>query len=88
MDLLIRFGSYDSNFLENPYNWTVFNRIRIYRRKMNFSQSQLAYLCGVSKNCISDYENNLYQPRLDRAVFLMKYLDCSFEDLFYTVQLS
>lgn len=61
----------------------VFNRIRSFRIERGMTQSDLAYLIGVTKNTISAYEIGTFLPCLVHIFDLIRLFDCSFEDLFY-----
>lgn len=58
------------------------NRIKDFRLKCGFTQKELAFFCGCSKNTISALENNMFSPSAYLAYILCKVLDCKFEDLF------
>lgn len=66
------------------------NLIKKYRKSLGLTQTELAYLVGVSKNAISLYENFKMIPTSDVAfkllfVFIKKYPFLQFTDLFYFV---
>jgi putative transcriptional regulator len=49
---------------------------------LNFSQEQLAKLCGVSRQTINAIENNKYDPSLQLAFDLAQHLACMVDELF------
>lgn len=55
----------------------IFNKISFYRKKCGLTQSELAGLIGVSKNAISAYETNQYNPSLVSAFELCRIFSCS-----------
>lgn len=59
------------------------NFIWLYRRRRGFSQYTLAKLVGVSRNAISSFERQQYQPSAEVAYHLCKVLCVTFEELFY-----
>ena len=59
------------------------NRLKEYRIKAGFSQSQLAEMVGVSRNTISSIETGQFNPTAKLALILCIALDVKFEDLFY-----
>lgn len=63
------------------------NNIAHYRHLYGLTQSQLANMVGVSKNCISDIERGLYSPSIKTAYLICLALDTFFEELFYFVKL-
>ncbi len=59
------------------------NRLREVRTAQGLSQSQLAYMVGVSRNTISSIETGQFSPTAKLALLLCIALDRKFEDLFY-----
>lgn len=59
------------------------NNIAIYRKALNYSQSDLAFFINVSQNTISSFERQVYQPSAFVAYKLCRCLGVSFEKLFY-----
>ena len=47
------------------------------------SQTQLAYMVGVSRNTISSIETGQFNPTAKLALILCIALDKKFEDIFY-----
>lgn len=60
----------------------ITNSIRKYRLLAGLTQSELAELCSVSKNAISDFETGRYDPRLDVAFRLADVLNTFVDELF------
>ena len=58
------------------------NRMKMYREKKGFSQGKLAELCNVSRQTINAIENNKYDPSLQLAFDIAKYLGITMEELF------
>ncbi|PFJ38537.1 transcriptional regulator [Bacillus thuringiensis] len=58
------------------------NGIRILRKEKKFSQDDLAKLCHVSRQTINAIENNKYDPTLELAFSLAKYLGVTVDQLF------
>ncbi|HHW39501.1 MAG TPA: helix-turn-helix transcriptional regulator [Bacillales bacterium] len=58
------------------------NKIKKYRFAMNFSQQNLADLCGVSRETICRIEANKTNPSLELAYRISRYLHAPMEDLF------
>ena len=63
--------------------FVVSNCIREYRLKKGLSQSELASMVGVSKNTISSYERQMYQPRLFVLHDLSIVFQCKMGDLMH-----
>ena len=59
------------------------NRLKEYRQKAGYTQTQLAELVGSSKNTISSIETRQFCPTAYLAALLCIALECKFEDLFY-----
>lgn len=59
------------------------NRLKVARAERNFSQDQLAKMCGVSRQTISSIETGEFCPTAKLALVLCIALDKSFEQLFY-----
>ena len=62
------------------------NRIKVHREKKGFSQGKLAELCNVSRQTINAVENNKYDPSLQLAFDIAKYLGTAMEDLFIPLE--
>lgn len=59
-----------------------FGETLIYLRKeKGVGQVELAYQIGVSKGCISLWENGLREPTLSGLLALAKYFDVSLDEL-------
>ena len=60
------------------------NNLRYYRKHAGYSQSELAYLVGTSRNTISSIENGVFEPTYKLALALSTILGCDeVEDLFF-----
>ena len=57
------------------------NYISFYRKKLGFTQDELASLVGCSKNCISNLENGA-SPSIRLAAALCAVFNCRLFDLF------
>jgi len=66
---------------------TIGARIRQLRERNNLSGEKFGELCGVSKGTVSQWENNIVTPPIDRVLLLKKTLEFSIE-WFYTGKLS
>jgi putative transcriptional regulator len=60
----------------------MINKIKIYRKKSNFTQEELAKRLNVTRQTINAIENNKYNPTLELAMKLARVLDTTVEDLF------
>lgn len=58
------------------------NNIRELRKNKKKSQTQLANLCSVTRQTINAIENDKYDPSLQLAFDLAKYLDTTVDNLF------
>lgn len=58
------------------------NRIKTLRKSMGYRQEDLAAALGVSRQTIIAIENNKYNPTLELAMKLARYLHTTVEDLF------
>ena len=58
------------------------NRIKELRRARGLRQEDLAAALGVSRQTIIAIENNKYNPSLELAMRLARYLQTTVEDLF------
>lgn len=58
------------------------NRIKELRRAASLRQEDLAAALGVSRQTIIAIENDKYNPTLELAMRLARYLDTSVEELF------
>lgn len=57
-------------------------RLQQLRKKFNFTQEEIANLCGVSSKAISRYENDTAQPDYDTIIRLAKIFKTDINDLF------
>lgn len=58
------------------------NRIKEYRKQYKLTQEELANNLGVTRQTIIAIENAKYNPTLELAMRLAKYLNTTIEDLF------
>lgn len=58
------------------------NRIKEYRKQYKLTQEELASNLGVTRQTIIAIENAKYNPTLELAMRLAKYLNTTIEDLF------
>ncbi len=62
------------------------NHIKEYRKKCKLTQEELACNLGVTRQTIIAIENNKYNPTLELAMRLAKYLNVPMEELFILEQ--
>ncbi|WP_423767196.1 helix-turn-helix domain-containing protein [Cloacibacillus porcorum] len=60
------------------------NNIRLYRKKKELTQSQLANAIGVSLDTISRYETGKRDPKSKHLVKMASVLDCTVNQLVST----
>jgi putative transcriptional regulator len=58
------------------------NRLKLYRAKMNWTQSDLAIAVGVSRKTINTVENGIFVPSTILALKLAAALGVTVHDLF------
>lgn len=58
------------------------NKVKEYRKKINLTQEELAQKLSVTRQTINAIENNKYNPTLELAIKLGKYLRIPVEELF------
>lgn len=58
------------------------NRIKEYRKQHKLTQEELANILGVTRQTIIAIENDKYNPTLELAMNLAKYLNTTIEELF------
>lgn len=61
----------------------LFNRIAFYRKLHRLSQTELGKICGVSKNTVSSWELNTFNPSLEAAFRLSRFFNVPITQLFY-----
>lgn len=61
----------------------LFNRIAFFRKLHSLSQTELGKICGVSKNTVSAWELNTFNPSLEAAFRLCRFFDVPMNQLFY-----
>lgn len=59
------------------------NRVREYRKGLNFTQMDLAQLVGVARQTINLIENDNYNPSLALCINIAKALDTDLNTLFW-----
>ena len=60
---------------------TLGEKIASERRKLNYTQEQLAQLLGVSRQSVSKWESDLAYPETEKLIQLGKLFDCSMDYL-------
>lgn len=58
------------------------NHVRLYRLKNGLTQTELAFLTGLSQNTISNLENDIYHPSVVNALKISQVLHQPVEKLF------
>ena len=58
------------------------NHLKYFRKKQGITQAYLAQQVGVARQTISLIENNKYNPTLELAMKLARYLETTVEELF------
>ncbi len=66
------------------YQRCFIENIKLYRKKLGFSQSYLAELCDVSTGTIGNIECGLTKPSFDLIIVLAEKLNTTPETLFHT----
>ena len=59
------------------------NKLKVARAEKKISQQELAEMVGVSRNTISSFETDQFNPTAKLALILCIALDKKFEELFY-----
>lgn len=60
---------------------TLGEKISKQRKKLNYTQEQLAEILGVSRQSISKWESDIAYPETDKLIELGKLFDCSMDYL-------
>lgn len=60
----------------------LYNQLKHYRETMKVNQTDLAKICGVSRQTISSIERGDYHPSVVLALKLANYFNISVEELF------
>lgn len=68
------------------YQRCFIENVKLYRKRLGFSQSYLAELCDVSTGTIGNIECGLTKPSFDLIVVLAEKLKTTPETLFHTEQ--
>ncbi|AJD32167.1 MULTISPECIES: helix-turn-helix transcriptional regulator [Clostridium] len=58
------------------------NKIKEFRKRLGYRQEDLAIKMNVTRQTINAIENNKYNPTLELAMKLAKFLETSVEELF------
>jgi len=58
------------------------NRVKEFRKQYQLTQEELANKLGVTRQTIIAVENDKYNPTLELAMRLAKYLNTTIEELF------
>ncbi|AKC61556.1 putative transcriptional regulator [Clostridium sporogenes] len=58
------------------------NKIKEFRKRLGYRQEDLAIKMSVTRQTINAIENNKYNPTLELAMKLAKFLETSVEELF------
>lgn len=58
------------------------NRIKEFRKRLDYRQEDLAIKMNVIRQTINAIENNKYNPTLELAMKLAKFIETSVEELF------
>ena len=58
------------------------NKIKIFRKNLNFTQEELAKKLHITRQTINAIENNKYNPTLELAMKLARILNTTIEELF------
>lgn len=59
------------------------NRVKELRKQLKLTQDELAQELGVTRQTINAIENNKYNPTLELAIKMAKFLDAPVEQLFF-----
>ena len=60
----------------------LYNRLKVYRVRINVNQSEMGKLVGVSRQTISQIERGDYSPSVTLALKIAKVCDARVEDIF------
>ncbi|WP_312355535.1 helix-turn-helix transcriptional regulator [Aminipila sp.] len=58
------------------------NRVKDFRKQLKLTQEELAQELGVTRQTINAIENNKYNPTLELALKMSRFLDVPIEVLF------
>lgn len=58
------------------------NNIKLYRKKRGLTQEQLSDYLSVTRQTINAIENNKYNPTLELAMKISRFLEVPVEELF------
>ena len=61
----------------------LLNRIAFFRKLHRLSQTELGKICGVSRNTVSAWELNTFNPSLEAAFRLSRFFNVPMHQLFY-----
>lgn len=57
------------------------NRLKMYRKKLNETQSSISLKSSIPQTTISDWENNKYEPTVSDVLALSKALNVTVSEL-------
>ena len=60
---------------------TLGEKIAKQRKELNYTQEELSYILGVSRQSISKWESDIVYPETDKLIKLGKLFDCSMDYL-------
>lgn len=58
------------------------NKVKVYRKAANLTQEEFALKLSVTRQTINAIENNKYNPTLELAIRMAKFLGVPVEELF------
>ncbi|KNY29628.1 transcriptional regulator, XRE family [Pseudobacteroides cellulosolvens ATCC 35603 = DSM 2933] len=58
------------------------NKVKVYRKAANLTQEELALKLSVTRQTINAIENNKYNPTLELAIKMARFLCVPVEELF------
>lgn len=67
---------------------TVRNRLKTFRHKHEFNQTEMADFLGINRDQYNRYENNRTQPSLGLALQISAKLGVSVNEIFYLTNQS
>lgn len=59
------------------------NKVKEFRKQLKLTQDELAQKLDVTRQTINAIENNKYNPTLELAIKMAKFLDVPVEQLFF-----
>jgi putative transcriptional regulator len=64
---------------------SVRNRLKSYRHKLEFNQTQMAEFLGINRDQYNRYENNRTQPSLEIALKISERLGVPANEIFFLI---